>query len=530
MATTTRPPARQQSRSTPARAAQTEQEPAANTAALAKIDARERHPMVVAIEERMPQIAQMLPEGVDPERYKALVLRTLIANPDLLQAEPTSVLTAISQAAQEGIEPTGAAGGGYLVCFRTDGVVKAQLIRDYRGIMRAIIEAGGATRMDTNAVRPGDEFRVQLGSDPRIDHVPSLDAMDEEPTHYYAVAWLPDGGVKFEVMTKAQIDHVKSKSRAQNGPWSTDYVQMARKTVIKRLANYLPIRAGARRPWADEDAVEYGPITVEPMASPSKSAERRAAIAQRRAPAQLATSETTPPQTTGASEASAQDDPTDATPVADDAVPGAPSASEQQETPAEQPKARQTRSCTHPADRREHKPDIGIVCGKCGEVVAAYEPDASAEPTTDEAPSRPRGTTKAADPDPGPNVLMRRLHAQARSRGLAHDDLRLVAAAEIGIEASDLDGFSMNDLNDLELQRVVERMDSLPATCDDESVSAIVYPTAKERGITEWAEIDLLAVTATGRTVADDITPAEWIAFAIRLASGEYDAPETKES
>ena len=58
----------------------------------------------------------------------------------------------------------------------------------------------------------------------------------------YAVAHLKDGGVQAEVMTLADINAIRKRSRSgDSGPWVTDFGEMARKTVIKRLCKSLPI-------------------------------------------------------------------------------------------------------------------------------------------------------------------------------------------------------------------------------------------------------------------------------------------------
>ena len=53
------------------------------------------------------------------------------------------------------------------------------------------------------------------------------------------------------VLTKDEIDGIRKRSRSgNNGPWVTDYNEMAKKTAFRRLAKWLPLSAEFR------DAVE----------------------------------------------------------------------------------------------------------------------------------------------------------------------------------------------------------------------------------------------------------------------------------
>jgi recombinational DNA repair protein RecT len=57
----------------------------------------------------------------------------------------------------------------------------------------------------------------------------------------YAIAKTKDGGIYREVMSKSDIEQVRNVSRAKNaGPWVDWYDEMARKTVIRRIAKRLP--------------------------------------------------------------------------------------------------------------------------------------------------------------------------------------------------------------------------------------------------------------------------------------------------
>jgi recombination protein RecT len=85
----------------------------------------------------------------------------------------------------------------------------------------------------------------------------------------YAVAKLSGGGVQFEVMSKAQVDSIRRRSKSGNsGPWVSDYVEMARKTVVRRLFKYLPVsvelvKALEIQAAAESGEFEQAEITIE---------------------------------------------------------------------------------------------------------------------------------------------------------------------------------------------------------------------------------------------------------------------------
>lgn len=60
----------------------------------------------------------------------------------------------------------------------------------------------------------------------------------------YAVAHFKDGGYQFEFMSKVDIEKRKGRSKAAGSsysPWTTDYEEMEKKTVVRHMWKYLPI-------------------------------------------------------------------------------------------------------------------------------------------------------------------------------------------------------------------------------------------------------------------------------------------------
>lgn len=92
-------------------------------------------------------------------------------------------------------------------------------------------------------------------------------------THVYMVAHFKDGGHYIDVMSKAEVDDIRRRSKTpNNGPWVTDYEAMARKTVIRRAFPYLPVSVQTEQDVAaddttptvyDDEGIQLFPDSVE---------------------------------------------------------------------------------------------------------------------------------------------------------------------------------------------------------------------------------------------------------------------------
>jgi recombination protein RecT len=246
------------------------------------------HPIVAALEERSDAIASLLPRGVDVERFKRIVLQSINRNPDLRKCSPASIVDAAAEAARLGLEPSGAIGGAHLVPYGN----KAQLIVDYRGLVELARRSGEIAAIDAAVVRRSDRFAVRRGTEPSIDHVQDLEAStpadpsdEANPvTHVYAVARLRNGQRQFDVMSFEEIERIRGRSRAGNaGPWRTDWHEMAKKTVLRRLSKTLPLTVEVRAFIEMEDEAERTPVVVVDGGRSDRMGGLRGALRQRAA-------------------------------------------------------------------------------------------------------------------------------------------------------------------------------------------------------------------------------------------------------
>lgn len=78
------------------------------------------------------------------------------------------------------------------------------------------------------------------------------------PTHAYAVFRTKDGGYGFEVMSMEDVRaHAQRYSKAYNsGPWQTNFEEMAKKTVLKRVLKYAPLKSDFVRGVAQDETIK----------------------------------------------------------------------------------------------------------------------------------------------------------------------------------------------------------------------------------------------------------------------------------
>ena len=210
-------------------------------------------------------------------------LTAVAKNPKILDCDRESIMLSVMQAAELGLEPGGALGEGYLVPYgRT-----CQFIPGYRGFISLARRSGQIVSIEAHAVYEKDEFVVEFGLDPKLVHRPTLAAERGEVVAFYAVARLVGGGVQHDYMTRADVDAIRKRSRAaSSGPWVTDYNEMGKKTVIRRLFKTLPVSVELCRALelqAESEAGAFDPTLevfearAEAQANLSAAAEAAAA-------------------------------------------------------------------------------------------------------------------------------------------------------------------------------------------------------------------------------------------------------------
>lgn len=200
-----------------------------------------------ALEKSKPSIAALLPKHMSPERIVKSALMAATVNPEILACDVRSVVLAVMQAAQLGLDCSGVLGQGYLVPFfnRRKGVKEAKFIPGYRGLVTLARRSGEIDDIYAEVVYSDDEFRLAKGDTPSLTHVPNLLSPrdNDKIVGAYMVAWLK-GSTRphIEWMSRADIEKVRERSQMPTGElWDRHFDEACRKTVIRRGIKYLPL-------------------------------------------------------------------------------------------------------------------------------------------------------------------------------------------------------------------------------------------------------------------------------------------------
>lgn len=224
------------------------------------------------IRDQTPEIVRALPKHMDADRLARIALTTMRTTPKLLECTQTSLLGALMLSAQVGLEP-GPLGHCYLVPRRNKvgngWVQECTWILGYKGIIELARRSGKVERIEAREVCERDHFDYEYGLNERLEHRPFMGGDRGPIVAFWGLAKFADGGHYFLVMSKAEVDAAKMRSdlgKDDKGPWRDDYPAMGRKTLIRRMAPWLPLSSEHLAMIEQDETVhtEVRPAMYEP--------------------------------------------------------------------------------------------------------------------------------------------------------------------------------------------------------------------------------------------------------------------------
>lgn len=205
------------------------------------------------------EIAKALPSVITPERFTRIILSALSVNPKLGGCTPASFLGAMMTSAQLGLEVNTPLGQAYVLPYNNKGVMEAQFQLGYKGLIDLAYRSGEVEVIQAHVVYENDEFKCEYGLEPKLTHVPA-DSNRGEPVKVYAVFKTKSGGYGFEVMSMDDVrNHAAKYSKAYNSafsPWKTNFEEMAKKTVLKKVLKYAPLKSDFVRAAVQDEVIK----------------------------------------------------------------------------------------------------------------------------------------------------------------------------------------------------------------------------------------------------------------------------------
>jgi len=229
------------------------------------IDAKRTLHGVLESEKVKEQIARVLPEHITPERLIRVALTAANKAPNLLLCSPESVVQALLVCAQAGLEPDDRL--AHLIPYHTKEGWKVQVIFGFKGLI-ALALRNGIDSVFADKVCEKDDFTAGVVSgNKEIRHLVDW-KKDRGPAYAYYCVTKKGSTIDFEVMTLAEVKSIQARSKAGgNGPWVTDFDEMAKKTVVRRMSKRWDLIAEIRDAvCADDDVPE--PIEVTAHSRP----------------------------------------------------------------------------------------------------------------------------------------------------------------------------------------------------------------------------------------------------------------------
>jgi recombination protein RecT len=193
------------------------------------------------LDKQRKEISSALPPQIPADKFIRTILTIVQLKPALLQADRKTLIAACMKAAQDGLFPDDREAA--LVLFGS----KVNYLVMFHGLLKQLYNTGGLKKISAHVVYEKDAFDYTLGDNESIMHKPYLGQDRGKPVAAYAIAHTLADGTYRDVMSFDEIEHVRKKARktGEGGPWGDWWGEMAKKTVVRRMAKYLPRSAEA---------------------------------------------------------------------------------------------------------------------------------------------------------------------------------------------------------------------------------------------------------------------------------------------
>ena len=193
------------------------------------------------VQAQQPAIEAQLAGALNSGAFVRAAISEVQKSPELQQATASSVLGSVMLAAQLKLEIGPALGHFWLTPRKDHGTWTCLPIVGYQGLIELAYRSGRVLKIETFVVRKGDLFEYGANSERGryFDWKPADFDQSREWTDAVVVAQIAGGGIVWETLPKDKI-LARRPNNWERGPWKSNEVEMARKTLVREVAPYLP--------------------------------------------------------------------------------------------------------------------------------------------------------------------------------------------------------------------------------------------------------------------------------------------------
>lgn len=203
------------------------------------------------------EVARVLPKHLNAERFIRIAITATTRTPKLLECTPQSFFKCLLDLSALGLEPDGRR--AHLIPYGRE----CTLVVDWKGLAELAMRSGIVSVLHADVVCENDAFEYNRGE--LKAHTVNYKEPRGKVYAVYALCRFKDGNEKCDVMSIDEVNAIRKRSRSgNNGPWVTDFNEMAKKTVFRRLSKWLPLSAEFRDALdKDGDVIEEtAPVTT----------------------------------------------------------------------------------------------------------------------------------------------------------------------------------------------------------------------------------------------------------------------------
>lgn len=199
------------------------------------------------LEKRKNNIEEVLRNRIPSDTFIQTIKNAITETPELANVDRSSLWSGCMKAAADGLMLDGREAA--LVIFSVKNKEtqqwekKAQYMPMIAGIFKKVRNSGEVSTMSAQVVYENDDFLYREGTDPKLEHIPLIPLIPGQRGDklcVYAVAKMKDGNFETEVMSIEAVEEIRACAKTDS-IWKKWWGEMAKKTVLHRLAKRLPM-------------------------------------------------------------------------------------------------------------------------------------------------------------------------------------------------------------------------------------------------------------------------------------------------